>query len=82
MSKNSETATAFGTAYDLPQVRELVREMRSFFAIKHALSDEQRAELSQTQSELHRLVTTVDGFYDLLGPRNWVFHADYESQAH
>lgn len=76
MSKNSEAATAFGTAYDLPQVRELVKEMRSFFAIKHALSNEQKAELSQTQSDLNRLVATVDGFYGLLGPRNWVFHGD------
>jgi ASC-1-like (ASCH) protein len=74
--KDNETAKTFGTAYDLPQVQELVREIRSFDAIKRALRDEQRAELSRAQSTLSRLVETVDSFYDLLGHRNWVFHGD------
>lgn len=76
MSKDKIAASTFGTAYDLPQVQELVSIVRAYNAIKYALDDDQRAELAQTQNELNRLVRTVDGFYNVLGPRNWVFHGD------
>jgi hypothetical protein len=35
---------------------------------------EHRASLEELERSLERLVTVVDGFYKLLGPRNWIFH--------
>lgn len=76
MSTTQKMATTFGTAYDLPQVHELVREIRALETFKHALTRDQRTELSEQKKALHNMVQVVDNFYDLLGPRNWVFHGD------
>lgn len=76
MSKTQKMATTFGTAYDLPQVHELVREIRALETLKHALTSDQRTELSQQNKALRNMVQIVDSFYELLGPRNWVFHGD------
>lgn len=76
MSETQKRAITFGTAYDLPQVRELVREIHAIETLKYALTSDQRAELSEQKKALRNMVQVVDSFYDLLGPRNWVFHGD------
>lgn len=76
MSNDDEKADTFGSAWDLPQVKEIVRELRDWKSLRFVMSAEQKAELSRSQSELTQMVDVVDRFYDLLGSRNWVFHGD------
>lgn len=39
-------------------------------------SAETRDRMNATEAQIHRLTTMVDDFYELLGPRNWVFSGD------
>lgn len=67
----------FGTVYDLARVCGPVREIWGFDRTKNLLPHEQRAELSQLQTQLSNIVQTVDTFYDpSLGCKTGVFHGD------
>jgi hypothetical protein len=36
----------------------------------------ERARVREMEAQLDRLTKSVDDFYALLGPRNWVYHGD------
>lgn len=38
------------------------------------IARDQRASILELEREMRHLADTVDGFYALLGPRNWIFH--------
>ena len=38
-----------------------------------------RSQMREVERQLRELVHVVDSFYDLLGPRHWVFHGQLET---
>lgn len=73
--------TPYGSARDLPSVRELEQQMAAFRLLGFLLPRDQRKELKRLQGEHRRTTDTVDAFYTLLGPRNWVFTGDLNLEA-
>lgn len=69
-------ATPYGSARDLPSVRELEQQMAAYRLLGFLLPRDQPKELKRLQKEHRRITDTVDAFYTLLGPRNWVFTGD------
>jgi hypothetical protein len=52
----------------------MLRQLESLGLLTRVISHEQRPEIERLQNQLNELLNTVDGFYSVLGPRNWVFH--------
>jgi hypothetical protein len=71
---SSETPDRYRSARDLPSVAEMLQQLTGFKALTLVVARDQRAQLKTIERELNELVETVDGFYDLLGPRHWIFH--------
>ena len=55
--------------------------MAAFRLLGFLLPRDQRKELKRLQGEHRRITDTVDAFYALLGPRNWVFTDDLNLEA-
>lgn len=66
----------YGSARDLPKMRELQQGLRLMRLARFLLPKDSRAGLRDMQKTLDHLTETVDAFYALLGPRHWVFHDD------
>ena len=68
----------YGSAADLPSVVELDRRLEEFkaFAESVPVDDAVREQIASLEAKRHRVVSVVDRFYELLGPRNGVF-TDY-----
>jgi hypothetical protein len=66
----------YGSARDLPSVREIEQQMAAFRLLGLLLPKDQRKQLKDLQREHRRITEIVDTFYDLLGKRNWVFTGD------
>lgn len=64
----------YGSARDLPVVIKMEAQIRALAPLRFVLSKEKREELNGARAGIRSLVETVDSFYDLLGPRNWIFH--------
>ena len=64
----------YGSVRDLPTYIENDRLLQSMRWYRWLLPKEVRDELSDLQRGLERMAETIDSFYELLGPRNWVFH--------
>lgn len=71
----------YGSASDLPSVKEMEKQITAFKLLGFLLSKEQRTELKGLQREHRRIVSIVDRFYDHLGERNWVFTGDLNLTA-
>lgn len=63
----------YKSARDLPSVTEMTEQMRGFKLLT-IFNRDKRNELRKIESQLNDLVQTVDGFYDRLGERHWIFH--------
>lgn len=50
------------------------RMLTGFGLLNTFIARDQRNEVTKVRAQLSELATVVDGFYDLLGPRHWVFH--------
>ena len=66
----------YGSAMDLPSVQEMEQQLVGFRLLGILLPRDQRRELKRIRREHREITQTVDDFYALLGPRNWVFHND------
>lgn len=66
----------YGSARDLPAFVEMEQQLKAMRLLGFILPKEDRLTLRELPAKLRHLSTTVDAFYDLLGPRNWVFHED------
>lgn len=62
------------SARDLPTVVEMTEQLRGFKALTMFVARDQRGTLRELESQLDELVQTVDGFYERLGERHWIFH--------
>ena len=64
----------YGTAYDLPSVRETQQLLRALRFWTLFVARDRRKEIVQAEQEIKRLANVMDKFYERLGPRNWIFH--------
>lgn len=71
----------YGSARDLPKFREMQRQLKEMRRLRFLIPKEQRPQLENLSAELDHLADTVDSFYALLGPRNWIFHDDLNADA-
>jgi len=75
-----EAPDPYRSARDLPTVAEMLQQLSGFKALTLVVARDQRAPLKTIERELNELVETVDGFYDLLGPRHWIFHDNLDAK--
>ena len=71
---SSLQVSPYGSARDLPSVKEMEQQMAAFRLLGFLLSKDQRKQLKDLQSEHRRITEIVDTFYALLGERNWCIH--------
>ena len=64
----------YGSASDLPSYQELTRQIQGLKLLTRFIARKQHSESLQLEHKLTHLVSVVDLFYGLLGPRNWIFH--------
>ena len=64
----------YGSARDLPSYQELARQIQGGKLLTRIISRDLRSTFLDVEQQLNHLVTVVDGFYEWLGPRNWIFH--------
>jgi hypothetical protein len=62
------------SAADLPSVAEMLEQIRGMKLLTRVVARDQREGLLKIESQVRDIVRVVDGFYDLLGPRHWIFH--------
>lgn len=66
--------SAYGSARDLPSFVEMKRQLAAFKGITLFFMRGKRAEVMALEVEMNKMADRVDAFYELLGPRNWVFN--------
>jgi hypothetical protein len=60
----------------MPSVAKLLAQIQGMKLITRVVARGQRQTVVDAERELRELAATVDRFYELLGPHNWVFHDD------
>lgn len=75
------SVSPYGSARDLPSVQEMERQIAAFKVLGLFLPRDQRRQIRELEHEHRRLTVLVDSFYELLGPRNWVFTGDLNVAA-
>lgn len=78
---NKSESTAYGSAWDLPSVNELSKQLYGARILTRFVWRSHRAEVLELERRLNEITTTVDTFYIKLGERNWVFHDDLSLTA-
>lgn len=71
-------ATGYPSARDLPTFKKLTDDLQSAKLLS-GLQPSIRPQLKELETKLNELVSSVDGFYALIGDRNWVFHETLSS---
>ncbi|NEB94266.1 hypothetical protein [Streptomyces bauhiniae] len=71
----------YASALDLPSVRQLRKQLREARALRFLAPRGQRPDLAAIKRQLQHICETVDTFYQVLGPRNWVFHENLPVDA-
>ncbi|MET7571235.1 hypothetical protein ABZT04_22430 [Streptomyces sp. NPDC005492] len=67
-------ASGYASALDLLSVRQLRQQLRQARALRFLIPRDQRPDLAAIEHQLQHICETVDTFYQVLGPRNWIFH--------
>ncbi|MGW2854767.1 hypothetical protein ACWDAZ_23020 [Streptomyces sp. NPDC001215] len=63
----------YQSAHDLPSFVEMKRQLQGLRALS-LFSRKQRATVKTLEQQIKCLGDTVDHYYKVLGPRNWIFH--------
>ncbi|TFC00520.1 hypothetical protein [Cryobacterium mannosilyticum] len=63
----------YPSAWDVPQFKEMRVQMRAMTLLL-VIRPSLRKQLAELKKEMHRIVGSVDRFYELVGDRHWVFH--------
>jgi len=77
----SKPSQSYGSIEDMPSIRELLQQFKVLSDISFLLAEDQRLELNDKRLELDRIISLVERFYLLLGPRNWVVHDSMKPEA-
>jgi hypothetical protein len=64
----------YGSALDLPSMAKLLAQIKAMKIITRFVLRKKRQSMVDLEREVRNLAAMVDGFYELLGSRNWVFH--------
>ena len=64
----------YESAGDLPSFVEMREQLDGMKALVSLLAPGKQAQLLKLEAGIERMCGIVDAFYDLLGPRNWIFH--------
>lgn len=78
---NTHRVRPYGSARDLPSVKEMEQQMAAIKVLGFLLQKDQRQQLKDLEREHKRITALVDAFYRLLGERNWVFTGDLNLPA-
>lgn len=70
---NPAPTEGYPSASDIPRFRELI-EKRDALRLLLPLNPSLRPTFKELDDRLAQLISSVDDFYELLAPRNWVFH--------
>ena len=73
-SPPSTNDTPYGSVRDLPSFRELEQQLSAMKLLTYFIGRRYRHKLVESELQMERLATTVDNFYERLGPRHWIFH--------
>ena len=71
---NSPELGRYKSAADIPFFVECAAQLKGLKLLRKLSGINQDDEIAKVERELNSMVETVDGFYDLLGDRNWIFH--------
>jgi hypothetical protein len=71
--KDSFPIAAYGSAADLPSIIDLREQVTGAKLLTRFIGRKYRTTFVAIETQLAALVQLVDDFYDLLGPRHWVF---------
>lgn len=66
--------TGYKSAMDMPSFVELKRRADGLTLLGSLLSRKERDMIRDLTAEMQALAADVDGFYDRLGARHWIFH--------
>ncbi|MFI6021293.1 hypothetical protein ACIBCP_27145 [Streptomyces sp. NPDC051287] len=64
---------SYQSAHDLPSFVEMKRQLQGLRALS-LFSRKQRETVKDIEQQIKFLGDTVDQYYKVLGPRNWIFH--------
>lgn len=64
----------YRSAHDLPSFVELRDQLKGLKALQFLIPKDQRPDINELERQLRHMGDTVDNFYHILGPRNWIFH--------
>lgn len=71
----------YDSARDMPKFREVEQQLSVMRLMRSLLPEEEQHLLDAFPAQLDHMADTVDSFYALLGPRNWIFHDDLNLSA-
>lgn len=64
----------YKSAHDLPSFMEMQDQLKDLNALQFLIPKDQRPDAEELERQLRHMGDTVDEFYRVLGPRNWIFH--------
>jgi hypothetical protein len=64
----------YASAMDLPSVVAVLEQIRGMKLLTRLVGREHRRDVLEVERRLRSLAERIDRFYDLLGPRNWIYH--------
>lgn len=73
--------TPYGSAADLPSMRELLDQIRAAKMITLVFARAQRASIVEVERQVIDLCNQVDAFYVLLGERNWIYTDAFRTET-
>lgn len=74
MTDDPRAAEAYQSALDLPSFRDLLQQIGAAKVLTRFVARDKRPELVRLENEVREMTERVDRFYELLGPRHWIFH--------
>lgn len=74
MGDSQDKIDPYASARDLPSVEEKADQLGGLSLLSGIVARGLSPALKRLKSELDDIVTTVDSFYSVLGPRNWILH--------
>lgn len=69
----NQNIAPYGSARDLPRVAEMHAMLSGMKLLTRFVARAQRQQLVAVERDMNALIETVDGLYEILGPRHWIF---------
>jgi len=64
----------YQSAADIPSMAEMISQLEGLRLLNTVFRGDQNIEIARIEQGLDEMIGTVDGFYDLLGDKNWILH--------